>query len=145
VHSDKWVINACPDNGPAVEAAGNNVAVAWWTRANDAPQVLISFSGDAGDTFGPAIRVDAGKGEGQVTLALLRDGRTAVVGWLEEGQTWGRFVSAAGTTGPAVALGQSPRHSRLPKWIADGERVIGVWTAKFNDLTEVRLSQLTLD
>jgi len=144
VHADNWVINACPDNGPAVDAAGNSAAVAWWTRANDQPQVLVAFSSNAGDTFGPAIRVDAGNAEGQVTVTLLPDGKGAVVGWLEEGQTWARFVSATGHAGSVVALGPSPRHSRLPRWIAQGGGVLAVWTAKVNESRQVRIAQLTL-
>jgi hypothetical protein len=144
VHADNWVINACPDNGPAVDAAGNSVAVAWWTRANDQPQVLVAFSSNAGDTFGRAIRVDAGNAEGQVTVTLLPEGKGAVVGWLEEGQTWARFVSAAGHTGPVAVLGPSPRHSRLPTWIVRGGEVVAVWTAKVSESRQVRIAQLTL-
>ena len=37
------MINACPDNGPAVDAAGNSVAVAWWTRAYNITQGADRF------------------------------------------------------------------------------------------------------
>ena len=142
VHADNWVINACPDNGPAVDASGNNVAVAWWTGANDTPKVQIAFSSDAGDTFRPAIRVDAARGEGQVTVALLPRGRAAVVGWLEDGQTWARWVSSTGVAGPAVALGRSPHHSRLPKWIVDDHSVMAVWTSKVDEVSHVEVSRI---
>jgi len=79
VHADNWVINGCPDNGPSVDANGKNVAVAWWTRSGDQPKVQVAFSKDAGDTFGPLIRVDSGNGEGQVTVILRADGN-AIVG-----------------------------------------------------------------
>ena len=144
VHADNWVINACPDNGPAVDAAANSVAVAWWTRAYNTPKVQIAFSRDAGDTFGHAIRVDAGKAEGQVTVALLPGSQAAVVGWLEEGQVWARYVASSGVSGPAVALGYSPRHSRLPRWLAAGKGVVAVWTSKVGDITHVEFSQLDL-
>jgi len=144
VHADDWVIAACPDNGPAVDASQNDVAVAWWTRAGGAPQVRAAFSQDAGETFGPAVRVDSGKGEGQATIALLPGGERAVVGWLEEGQTWARIVTADGAIGPALALGPSPLHSRLPKWTADDQRVVAVWTGKLTDHPHVQVSQLSL-
>jgi hypothetical protein len=143
VHADNWVINACPDNGPSVDAITGDVAVAWWTRANDDPQVRVAFSSDSGDTFGRTIRVDSGKGEGQVTVALLRGGKAAIVGWLEEGQTWARYVTADGALAPPVPLGPSPRHSRLPRWVLEGDHsVIAVWTAKPEDAPEVRVARL---
>ena len=143
VHNDNWVINACPDNGPSVDAIANHLAVAWWTRSNDDPKVQVTFSQDSGDTFGQAIRVDSGKAEGQVTLALLQGGKAAIVGFLEEGQTWARYLTATGSMSPAVSLGPSPRHSRLPKWIADGNRsVVAVWTTKQNELPRINVSRI---
>jgi len=131
VHADNWVINACPDNGPAVDANGNDVAVAWWTASANQPKVQVAFSADSGDNFGNPIRVDAGQGEGQVTVALLPGGKAAVVGWLEDGQTWARYVRATGEASLPVALGPAPVHSRLPRWIAnDDGSVTAVWTKK---------------
>jgi len=142
VHADNWVVNACPDNGPAVDASENNVAVAWWTGANGTPRVQVAFSSDDGDTFGRAIRVDSTKGEGQVTLALLPGGHEAVIGWLENGQTWARWVSSTGVAGTAVALGRSPHHSRLPKWIVEDHSVVAVWTSKADEALHVEVSRI---
>jgi len=144
VHADNWVINACPDNGPAVDASGNAVAVAWWTGSDDTPKVQVAFSSDAGDTFGRAFRVDSAKGEGQVTLALLPGGDAAVVGWLENGQTWARWVSSKGVAGRPIALGKSPRHSRLPRWVVQDRSVIAAWTSKANELPHIQVSRLKL-
>ncbi len=144
VHADNWVINACPDNGPSVDAAGNDLAVAWWTRANDVPKVQVAFSTDAGETFGEPIRVDSGKGEGQVTLAVLPGGKAAVVGWQEEGRTWARYVGSTGVMSKPAELGPSPHHNRLPRWITDGSRsATAVWTRKQNDLPYVGISLLS--
>jgi hypothetical protein len=142
VYPDNWVINACPDNGPSVDAAANNVVVGWWTRANDAPRVQVAFSTDAGDTLGKPIRVDAGNGEGQVTVALLPDGQSAIVGWLEDGQTCARYVASSGTVGNILKLGPSPRHSRLPAWLATNGGVLAAWTAKVDSGTQVQVTQL---
>jgi hypothetical protein len=51
VYPDNWVINACPDNGPSVDADENSVVVSWWTHSGDRPKVQVAFSNDAGDTF----------------------------------------------------------------------------------------------
>ena len=144
VHADNWVINGCPDNGPAVDASGSNVVVAWWTQSNQQPKVQVAFSDDAGDNFGQPIRVDAGSGEGQVTVVLLPDHRSAIVGWLEKGMTWAKYVRDTGETSSAVSLGLAPRHSRLPRWIANGDgSVIAVWTRKDRDLPFVSISRIS--
>lgn len=144
VYADNWVINACPDNGPAVDAAGDQVAAAWWTASENAPKVEIAFSANAGDSFGPPIRVDAARAEGQVTVAILPgEPMEAVVGWLEDGQVRARSVSATGALGPITSLGTSPRHSRLPRWYLSDGQILAGWTAKTaSNGTQVRLSRL---
>jgi hypothetical protein len=144
VHPDNWVINLCPDNGPAVDATGNNVAVAWWTAANDQPKVQIAFSPDAGETFSPPIRIDNHAAEGQVTIAWLDGQRRAVVGWLEDHQTWARWVAVDGTLGTPVALGPAPRHTRLPRWIGGTREVFAVWSTQQDDKRSVRISRLRI-
>jgi hypothetical protein len=145
VHQDNWVINACPDNGPAVDAVASRVAVAWWTGSNDQPKVQVAFSSDAGDSFGSAFRIDAGKGEGQVTIALLPGGRSAVVGWLEDGETRARYVSDAGIMSEPAALGPAPHHSRLPRWVADRDgSVMAAWTSRKDGSTRLEVSRIQL-
>ncbi|HTT22566.1 MAG TPA: sialidase family protein [Candidatus Sulfotelmatobacter sp.] len=143
VHADNWIINACPDNGPSVDAHGNRLVVAWWTESADQPKVQVAFSEDAGDTFTQPIRVDAGKGEGQVTAVLLPDHKSAIVGWLEGGTTWARFIRETGETSAAVSLGPTPRHSRLPRWVVNGDHhVTAVWTRKDHDAPSVAVSRI---
>src|SRR4029450_8817957 len=57
VHRDNWQINACPVNGPAISASGRDVAIAWFTVAEDQGRVFVAFSADAGRTFAPPARV----------------------------------------------------------------------------------------
>jgi hypothetical protein len=144
VHADNWIINACPDNGPAVDARGERLVVAWWTAANNRPHVSAAFSSDAGDSFTAAIPIDAGAPNGQVTVALMPDGRSAVVGWQEKGQTWARWVSTTGAIGQPLALGTSPGRSRLPRWIAEDGDVLAVWTADDKGTRMVRVSRLVV-
>jgi hypothetical protein len=77
VHADGWRIDACPVNGPAVAARGDEVAVAWFT-APDQPRVRVAFSADGGRTFGPPLEVASGKVVGRVDVVLLQDGRAVV-------------------------------------------------------------------
>ena len=82
--SDRWEINACPVNGPALDVRGRDVVAAWFTGAQDHPRVQVAFSSDAGATFRPAVRVDGGQPIGRVGVLRLNDG-SAVVSWLERG------------------------------------------------------------
>jgi hypothetical protein len=142
VHADNWVINACPDNGPAVDAVGNRVVVAWWTAADSRAHASVAFSDDAGDTFGTAVRVDLKAADGQMTVASVDDGRAAIVGWLEDHQTWARWVSANGRLGKPISLGPSPSHARLPRWIAVHDGVLAVWSNETRGQRSVRMARL---
>ena len=106
VHADNWQVNGCPVNGPAVAADQRRVVVAWYTGANDSPQVKAAFSSDAGATFGGPIQVDDGETLGRVDVLLLPDG-SALVCWLagtaEGGAIKVRRIRADGTLdSPAV-------------------------------------------
>lgn len=83
VHADNWRIAACPVNGPAVAADGDNAVVAWYSAANDAPLLEIAHSADAGDSFAAPVVVDQGAAvQGRAAVAL--DGAQAWVAWLRE-------------------------------------------------------------
>ena len=143
VFDDNWVMNACPDNGPAVDAAGNSLAVAWWTAAENQPAVKVAFSSDAGDTFTRPVRVDNGAGAGQVTVALSGDQRGAVIGWIEGNNVWARWVSQDGHLGSPILLGPAAGR-RLPRWINANGDIFAVWTEREEgEKRSVRVARLT--
>jgi hypothetical protein len=145
VHADRWIINGCPDNGPAVEARGTDVAVAWWTRAGDQRKVQVAFSSTAGDDFDAPFRVDQGDGEGQVTVAWIKGRDAVVLGWLEGHKVWARIVTRTGAIGPPVALASSPEHSRLPRWIWRDGGILASYTALVQpERRAVRVARLTI-
>lgn len=83
VHVDNWKMTACPVNGPAVAASGNDVVVAWYTAAGDVPMVRIARSADAGDTFAAPVTLDQGEAvRGRVDVAV--DKAQAWVTWIRE-------------------------------------------------------------
>lgn len=83
VHDDQWKMPACPVNGPAVAAHGNNAVVAWYTEAGGTPRLRLARSTDAGDSFDAPRELAAGDAQlGRVDVAF--DGRQAVVAWMEE-------------------------------------------------------------
>jgi hypothetical protein len=82
VHEDGWETGACPINGPAVAARGDQVAVAWFTSADGQPRVQVAFSDDAAESFRAPAVVDDGNPAGRVDVVLLDDG-SALVSWVE--------------------------------------------------------------
>lgn len=133
VHADGWTIAGCPVNGPSLAAAGDRVAVAWFTAAQDTPRVLLAFSDDGGRRFDAPIRVDRGPAVGRVSVLLDRDGG-ALVAWLEargrEGLVQARRVNRAGAGGPTttVARTSSARASGFPRMARSGDRVVFAWS-----------------
>lgn len=78
---DHWSIAACPVNGPAIDAADQRVAIAWFSAAEDRPTVKLATSNDSGSTFSLPIEIERGDVYGRVGVALAGNG-DAVVSWL---------------------------------------------------------------
>jgi hypothetical protein len=134
VYADNWHINACPVNGPAVAAAGNRVAVAWFTAANDSPRVKLAFSNDGGARFAAPVRVDGGNPAGRVDVVMLPDGSALVI-WLERtggevAAVRGRKISRDGRAGAPVTIATSSaaRASGFPRLALTASDVVFAWT-----------------
>lgn len=133
LHDDGWEINGCPVNGPVFSTDGNQIAVIWYTEAKGAPKVKISFSENAGDTFGPPIEVNEGKpaGRGDVLLAG-KDG--AVVSWVERNekgfQVLVRRVGANGRRSPTstVWASEGGKSVGFPHLAKSGDEWLVAWT-----------------
>jgi hypothetical protein len=126
LHRDGWTINACPNNGPSVSAHGDRLVAAWWTAEGGRPRVQIAFSTDGGASFGAPIRVDADRGDGQVSVALLPGG--AHVAWLERGRVHLRTILTDGRRSAAAQLGAVAGRIRLPAMVPlDGGRHLIGW------------------
>lgn len=83
VHADGWRMPACPVNGPAVAARGNDAVVGWYTAAGDVPTLRLARSVDAGDSFQPPLTLDSGpQVQGRVDVAM--DDSAVWVLWMRE-------------------------------------------------------------
>jgi hypothetical protein len=149
VHDDGWKIAACPVNGPAVDARGGRVALAWFTAANDSPRVKLAFSSNGGAKFGGPIRIDDGNPAGRVDVALMGDGG-ALVTWIERigGDTAVvrvRRVHRNGKSAEPITIAQSSaaRASGFPRMAVVGEHVMFAWTAPGRP-SAVRVARLPL-
>jgi len=149
VFNDNWEIGGCPVNGPAIEANGDLVAVAWFTSANEVPKIKVSFSTNAGKTFNQAIEISESNPTGRVDLILLNDG-SALMSWLEPaGDT--TLIKACqvhqdGSLEPSVTVAQSAssRSSGFPKMVMKNDTVYFAWT-EIGESLSVKTAYLKLN
>jgi hypothetical protein len=80
VGGERWQIEGCPVNGPAIAAAGRDVVVAWFTAADSTGRVRLARSTDGGNSFGAPLDLDADGALGQVDVVLMPGG-AAVASW----------------------------------------------------------------
>ena len=147
IHADGWQIHGCPVNGPAVAAIENQVAVAWFTAANDTAKVQLVLSDDGGAYFGSPILLDDNKPIGRVDVAW-RDQTTALVSWIgktgDEASVRARWVTVDGVTSPVMEL--TPIHpgrsSGFPILARDQESMLMSWTHYDGDQTRVKSARL---
>ena len=146
LNPDKWQINACPVNAASAAAAGNRVAIAWYTEGGDKPRVQLVFSSDAGATFTKPVLINTGDALGHASVALADDGG-AVVSWIEEGEkasrVLARHVSAAGMPGPVVEVAQGSEQSvGYPRLVQAGKETWIAWGNSANGRVQTaRLTQ----
>ncbi len=134
VYDDGWEIPACPVNGPASDALGDLVVLAWFSAADDRPVVRVAFSRDGGATFGDPVRVDGGDPAGRVQVRFV-DGEDVAVSWLERvsgaGEIHLRRVGLDGRRGRTfrVASTEDSRASGFPRMVAlPGNTLLFSWT-----------------
>lgn len=114
IYADNWKINACPINAASAAANGDNVAVAWYTAADEKARVEMAFSKDDGATFSKPTLVSTGQAYGYSSV-VLNDNGSATVSWLERGggdaRVLVRTVAADGTAGPVTEIARGDRHN----------------------------------
>jgi hypothetical protein len=132
VHRDGWRIDGCPVNGPALDARGRAVAVAWFTAPAGTGEVKLAFSTDAGQSFASPMRIDGGEAVGRVDV-VLRSADEAIVSWLEKTPAGSELRvrrARRGTLGPplVVAATSAGRASGVPRMDRAGDGLIVAWT-----------------
>ncbi len=140
VHTDGWSIFGCPVNGPAISTLNNNVAVAWFTKANDNPKIKVSFSNSNGEIFNTPIEVDHYQPSGRVDIELLEDG-SAMVSWLDniDGIAIIRLqrIYSDGSKDPTFNVSESSesRSSGFPRMVIKNDHAYLTWTNSGDTLT----------
>lgn len=133
VADDGWYYPGCPVNGPQLSARRDALVAAWFTAPEGRPAVYVAFSADAGETFGPPIRIDDGDPLGRVDVELLGDG-SALVSWLERtpaaAEVRARRARSDGDVGDSrlISVTSESRASGFPRMARAGDEVIFAWT-----------------
>jgi hypothetical protein len=143
VYQDDWKIAACPVNGPMLSARGRDVALAWFTAKDDQNRAFMSFSTDAGRTFGVPIRLDDNGALGRVDVELIPNGG-AVASWIEFAEQRAQFrirrVEPSGAKSPAVTISglAGSRASGYPRMARHGDELVFAWTETDNGRSQVQ-------
>lgn len=150
VATDGWEINGCPVNGPAVAARGKQVAVAWFTAANDQPRVRAAYSSDGGGTFAPAIDIDQEQPAGRVDIEWL-DADTFAVSWVARSSEGGGDISVRAiginresSPTQVIAHTTASRPSVFPQMVLQGDDLVFAWTDTQGDKSHVRTARFPM-
>jgi hypothetical protein len=133
VSADGWEMPACPVNGPALAVHEDELAVAWFTAADQRPRVLASFSSDGGREWSEPAEVAGAAALGRVAI-VMPDSGSAIVSWMETtpdgAEIRFRRVSRQGQAGAVHAMTTtSPaRSSGFPQMALAGGRLVFAWT-----------------
>ena len=146
IHADEWKINACPVNGPQIDAIGARAVTAWFTAAQEKGRAYVAFSDDGGKTFAKPVQIDEGKPIGRLDVILL-DETTALVTWLEQtndgGEIRARRVSRNGKIEPSMKIADSStaRAAGFARIARIGRDVYFTWTEQSADSKRVRVAR----
>lgn len=133
VHDDGWQISGCPVNGPAIDAEGERAVVAWFTAPDDIPAVYVTFSEDAGVSFGDAFPIGGEDVAGRVDVLMLGDGSALVswVEWTDEGEALMVCLADSGQgcgAAQQVHLNSTTGSINFPRMVSGPSGVHFAWT-----------------
>ena len=149
IGNDNWKIAGCPVNGPSIDAFGNNVAVTWFTAAEEKPKVQVAFSSDSGKTFGLPVRIDNGDALGRVDVAMYSD-TSAIICWMEnKGDDTLIQVMKIENDGSAgvpitIAKTSSERASGFPQIEVMGDTLYVAWTDLQGEASSVKTVSISI-
>jgi len=151
IADDHWEIAACPVNGPIIRAAGDQVAVAWFTAANGTPRVKAAWSNDGARHFSAPVEVGVERPLGHVGAVLLPDG-DLVVSWQRGVGDGGaelllRRVSPDGQMSAPYPLAQADDlfSFSVPQLSRNGDDVLVVWTSFVDKVYDIHSALVPLD
>jgi hypothetical protein len=134
VHNDNWEIAGCPVNGPRVAYSGDQIAVAWYTEADENERrILIATSSDHGETFATPLQINQGYAMGRVDIDAAPDG-TFYVSWMEQQNDLARIYlrktdgNEMLTLPVLIGSTDTGRSSGFPRLVALNDGIMLAWT-----------------
>ena len=146
LHGDNWQIAGCPVNGPSIVAGGDDLAIAWFTAANNTPLVQMAISQDGGLTFGEPIEIAAGRLAGYVGITAL--GRQAyAASWVSRGASGGnsinvRYIGPDGALGPVHPIAETNQLRVFPQLAYRDGHLVLAWTDESDDQRHLRIARV---
>jgi len=146
VFNDNWKINGCPVNGPKVVSNKINTVTAWFTAADEKPQVKVSFFEK--NTFKKPVILNDVEAIGRVDVAFINEDEV-LVSYMEsdDNNTYLRCkrVSKNGKVSSPITISEinSGRSTGVPQLEVVGDVAYVVWTiseAKKNQLKTVKFN-----
>jgi len=146
LHADNWRIAGCPVNGPSIVAQGDDVAIAWFTAANDTPLVQVVISNDGGGTFEAPIEIASGRLAGYAGITILND-RSFAVSWVSRNESGSnsinvRRVDAKGQLSPAHSIAETKQLRVFPQIAYRDQNLILAWTDESDDQRHLRVARM---
>lgn len=87
VYKDQWKIHGCPVNGPSVAAKGSEIAVAWYTEAEETRSIKLARSSSCDPAFKEPVLIASGDSiMGRIDLIMDKK-NNAILIWMAEVQT----------------------------------------------------------
>lgn len=149
IFNDGWEIKGCPVNGPKIAAMGNDLAVAWFTAANDIATVKVAFSNTGGEAFGQPVIISSGVPLGRVDIALINK-HTAVVSYMEytDNSTYlkARKVDSTGAKYTPITITKidGARKTGFPQMELLDDNLYFAWTTTENTSTTILTGYLNV-
>lgn len=146
---DNWNIAGCPVNGPALAAADERLAIAWFSMGSaNSAAVHVALSDDRGQTFSRRAQIAGAQAIGRVD-AVFDDRGSLIVAWLEqvgESARWcaARVDRAFRVDEPqTIAPASAGRDSGLGRLAVHGASVLFAFTELADGQPRVALRSLT--
>lgn len=142
VHPDKWMLNGCPVNGPALSTNGTVTVGAWFTAEGGVAKVKAGFVNGEGKVTSPATAF-ASTVLGRVDVVI--DGREGVVVALQDagkdvGQIVARRFDTEGRMGRPVVLAETgvTRGAGFPQAEVLGGKLVLAYTDTSSSRARIR-------
>ncbi|MBT8091036.1 MAG: hypothetical protein KJO01_12590 [Gammaproteobacteria bacterium] len=141
IANDGWKIGACPVNGPAIDAQGDLVAIAWFSAADGNPVVRTALSTNGGRSFKEPVEVASRGASGHVGISII-DRSSVAVSWVQSDKRGTnainiRSVTASGRLGRPQTVGRTDLVNLYPQMIRSDDMLILAWTDEILDEPEI--------